>query len=154
VRGGLHDGTAFEVAIEQDLKRKEKAKRKYRKVRERIAEEASIALRLDPQVYPNLESAAAGLAGTPAPDGIAIRRADLTDGVLRVKATLGGIRRERGRYGVRVLGDRTANGARLLGLLAFIYRGLAQASPAAAPPSPEPPPVAPGPGPGSAPSAT
>lgn len=51
-KGSLCDNTLFRVNILQSVKRKEKSKRKYTKVNERITEKIKLTLRVSPEAYP------------------------------------------------------------------------------------------------------
>jgi hypothetical protein len=67
----LADGTAVALALGEDIKRKERRKRKYTKVKERICGEASIDLRLARQ-YGDAAAAAERLRSLPPPVGYTV----------------------------------------------------------------------------------
>jgi hypothetical protein len=56
LKGKLQDGNSFKIKILQLVKRKEKPKPKYTKVRERIQEVISVVLRINKKIYPKLEN--------------------------------------------------------------------------------------------------
>lgn len=67
----LADGTAVALALGEDVKRKERRKRKYTKVKERITGEAAVELRLARQ-YGDAAAVAERLKSLPAPAGYAV----------------------------------------------------------------------------------
>lgn len=125
--GRLHDGSAFKITITQLVKRKSTRKRKYTKIRERHREKVSLALRLDPAIYPGLAQLPVQWSGSSV-GGMEITRAQMVGNVLHVTAITGIVPRFHGRSGwsdFNVQG--LVTGPRLLDLLVFIYSKLAGA---------------------------
>ena len=71
VRGALADGTVADLALSEDIKRKEKPKRKRNKVKERITGEVTVSLRLGRQ-YGDAAAAAERLRSVQPPPGCTV----------------------------------------------------------------------------------
>lgn len=123
-KGSLCDATNFKIKIEQTVNRKEKPKRKYTKVRERIEEEITLVLRVAPESYPNWMALQATLLPCVL-NGVQVRRVQVRDGIVRVIGVTGMQETNVGRYGRNVVGDTNlANGDCLLGLFVYVYSQL------------------------------
>lgn len=57
ISGKLLDGHRFEVEVRQNVKRRERRKRKYTKVKEAMSEVVTLVLQVKPSRYPNLAAA-------------------------------------------------------------------------------------------------
>ncbi len=127
-RGRLLDGTRFKVSITQTIHRKEKRKRKYTKVNERVSEDVTLLLTLDPAAYPNVARVAGLLQPRPL-EQVEIRRAQVQGQTIRLTARTpelqrfigrGGSTQEHGSAGL-------ASGDLLLWLLSYVYAQLQEA---------------------------
>lgn len=119
----LADGNAVALGVGEDVKRKERSKRKYTKVKERIVGEASVDIRLARQ-YGDAAAAAERLRSLPPPAGYQV--ADVRGTGRRLHATLRTepCLRLKHRRGVNEHGRLpTADAA--LAALRWAYRGLA-----------------------------
>ncbi len=131
-RGLLYDGNRFRLTIDQTIHRKEKAKRKYTKINERIEEQITLVLKVSAETYPNLPQ----LQLTPGKfNGLHITRTDVRNGMVRVRCETPQATTVKGRSGTQAWGyDNLADGATLLKLFVFVYSKLqdcraAQAAP-------------------------
>lgn len=125
-RGQLYDGNRFKISITQIIHRKEKRKRKYTKVNERISEEVTLLLKLDPAAYPHAASIVVPSPGVV--EGVQITRVQAQGNLLRVTARTPEVHRLTGRGGsTSVQGDGLAHGDLLLWLLSFAYAQLKDA---------------------------
>jgi hypothetical protein len=126
-RGTLHDGNQFRIAVEQSVRRKEKRKRKYTKVNERIAEEVVLTLKISPESYPNHQKLAQMLT-TGGMEGLRVTRAQVENGVARVVGETSLFVRNTGRAGAQTTtGDQhLATGDTLLRLFLYVYDKLQQ----------------------------
>jgi hypothetical protein len=119
----LADGTAVALSLAEDVKRKERRKRKYTKVKERITGEASIELRLARQ-YGDAAAAAERLRSVPPPPGY--RVAGLQGAGRRLHATLRTAPAARLKArGAPLVTGKLPDADTLLVALRWAYRGLA-----------------------------
>ncbi len=123
-KGSLCDATNFKVKIEQTINCKEKQKRKYTKVRERIDEEITLVLRIAPESYPNWPQLQQTLLPC-ALNGVQVRRVQVRDGIVRIIGVTGMQEKHTGRYGSNVTGETNlASGDALLGMFIYVYSQL------------------------------
>lgn len=121
----LADGNVVSIAVRQEITRKEKSKRKYTKVRERVSSDVLLGMKLREGAA---EDVRARLAG--APPGLAVRRLDGQGAHLRVALTGGEALTQKGRYGSSTTGQPLGAEA-LLGALLWVYGGIAPPAKAA-----------------------
>lgn len=133
--GKLYDGNKFDVDIEMYVKRKEKRKRKYTKVKEAFSEKATLSVRMNPKIYPNPAEVAQNIPTGITPYGFEIKRALGTDKALKVTLETGTCVIVQGRGSKSGTLDKLINGDRLLGLFIQTYSGIAKSRPASAIPA-------------------
>lgn len=128
-RGLLYDGNRFRISITQTVNRKEKRKRKYTKVNERITEEVTLLLRVSAESYPGCAQLAQ-LLHTGEVNGLRITRAEVHKGMVRVACETSPGLQVSDRSGTRTIGqDTLANGDTLLRLFLYVYALLQQCRP-------------------------
>jgi hypothetical protein len=121
----LADGNVVSIAVRQEITRKEKSKRKYTKVRERVSSDVLLGVKLREGTA---EDVRARLAG--APPGLAVRRLDGQGAHLRVALTGGEALTQKGRFGASTTGTPLGADA-LLGALLWVYGAVAPPAKAA-----------------------
>jgi len=120
-RGLLYDNNRFKITITQTVHRKEKSKRKYTKVNERIQEEVTLLLKVSPESYPHIEKLAPALQSTQF-DGLQITRMLAQGDLLRITCATPPAVRVVGRYGTNTDGwDNLATGDTVLKLFLAVY---------------------------------
>ncbi|MHB9025621.1 MAG: hypothetical protein ACYC7E_15870 [Armatimonadota bacterium] len=123
-RGRLYDGNRFRATIEQTIHRKEKAKRKYTKVNERVIEEVTLVLRVSQEGYPNWAQLAQALQPGVV-EGVQITGVQVTNGSVRIKGKTPASIQRTGRAGTQSEGaDNLASGDTLLKLFLYVYSQL------------------------------
>jgi len=127
--GALYDGNRFEMEVVQCIKRKEKRKRKYTKVKEKIVEKATLSLKLNPRIYPSPETVAQQVTTGQLPQGFIVNRSLGRNRVLKIAAATPPAVIVNGRYGVSGDYDNLFDGDKLLGLVIDAYSGLQKARP-------------------------
>jgi hypothetical protein len=121
-RGRLSDGNQFRVSIEQVVRRKEKRKRKYTKVNERIVEEVTLALKISPESYPNWQQLAQTLTTGGVDGSLNVTRVQALDGIARIVGEMPMMVSNKGRYGTQTSGENhLATGDTLLRLFLYVY---------------------------------
>lgn len=85
-KGKLQDGNKFRVIVKQIVRRKEKPKRKYIKINERIQELVSIVLRINRKIYPNINKITKILEPVDIDFGMKITEVKFTESILKVSA--------------------------------------------------------------------
>lgn len=122
--GKLFDGNKFELEIEQDIKRKEVPKRKYKKVKENIRESATLRLKFNPEFYPEPSKVAEKINKGASPYGFKVNSVLGTDKSLKVTMSTNPVKFLTDRVGRK--GDEKAliNGDKLLGLFMLTYEAL------------------------------
>jgi len=133
--GKLYDGNKFDVLVETYVKRKEKRKRKYTKVKEAFSEKATLTVRLNPEIYPDPAQVAGNISTGITPYGFEIKRAIGTDKALKVTLETGSSVIVHARGSMSGTLDKLLNGDRLLGLFIQTYAGIAKARPEGAVPA-------------------
>jgi len=129
VTAPLADGNEVSFSVVSDVIRKSKRKRKYTKVRERIAETLDCTIRLDER-YGDPAAAAERLRAAGAPDGLAVRRLTAAGPRLRVRLETADTITVTGRgSATHVTPDARVTGDTLLAALLWAYRGLAPRTP-------------------------
>ncbi|GEM_PF-2117106 len=128
--GALYDGNRFELEVTQCVKRKEKPKRKYTKVKEKIVEKAVLSLKLNPRLYPAPTQVAEQVTTGHLPHGINVSRALGRERVLKIAATTPAAVIVTGRYGKTGDESNLFDGNKLLGLIIDAYAGLQKSRPA------------------------
>ncbi|MHB9133219.1 MAG: hypothetical protein ACYDBB_19285 [Armatimonadota bacterium] len=129
-KGKLVDDSIFRVSVEQIIHRKEKQKRKYTKVNERIVEKVTLALRVSPTAYPNWaqlnQTLLQSSPNDPPLNGFQIARAGAQNGTVRVCAVTPMCTSFKGRGGsTQVTGEENlASGDTLLQLFLYVYARL------------------------------
>jgi len=128
--GVLYDGNRFELEVVQCVKRKEKPKRKYTKVKEKIVEKATLSLKLNPRVYPAPSEVADQVQTGRLPHGITVSRAIGRERTLKIAAITPPAVIVQGRYGKT--GDQSLlfDGDKLLAVVLDAYAGLQKSRPA------------------------
>jgi hypothetical protein len=125
VTAPLADGNEVTVSVVSDVIRKSKRKRKYTKVRERIAETLDCTIRLDGR-YGDPAAAAERLRARGAPEHLAVRRVVAVGDRLRVRLDTPDSITVTGRGGTTNLTpDTRVTADTLLGTLLWAYGGLA-----------------------------
>ena len=127
--GVLYDGNKFELDITQYVDRREKSKRKYTKVKEKIVEKATLNLKLNPRVYPSPETVAEQVFTGQLPHGISVSRCLGKNRVLKVTAVTPPAVLVHARSGPAGSEENLFNGDKLLGLFIDAYSGLQKARP-------------------------
>ncbi len=123
-KGSLCDATVFKVKVEQIIHRKEKPKRKYTKIRERIFEEITLVLRISPESYPQWEQLQKSLLPCTL-QGVQVRRIQVRNGIVRIVGVTPVMEKRTERYGAHVFGDgRLTDGDVLLTLFTYVYAQL------------------------------
>ncbi len=120
--GKLTDGCRFKLKIVQDIRRTEKAKRKYTKVKEKISEETTVYLRPDPAVYPNFANIQQHLPAD-FPGEITVN-VTTKGGLIKLSATTGDYIKVTGRQNSELNKDALFSGDDLLRLFVYLYTGL------------------------------
>lgn len=129
LKGALADGSRFRLAVTQVVKRKERRKRKYTKVKEAFREKISLALLVKAKRYANLERIEGLMDGAQLPPGIQLRRVSGSGNRVTVHALTDCHRRVKGRGGYAQSKDadrRTSSHHTMLGLFLACYHCLAQ----------------------------
>ena len=121
----LADGNVVALAVTEEVTRKEKSKRKYTKVRERISSEVSLSVKLREGDAAQVQARLAG-----APPGLAVRRCGGQGAHLRVSLEGGQSISTQGRGSASTNG-RPLDGDTLLGALLWVYGGIAPPAKAA-----------------------
>lgn len=124
VTAPLADGNEVTFAVVADVVRKSKAKRKYTKVRERIAETVEGSIHVDGR-YGDPAAAAERLRLSGAPPNLALRRVAATGPRLRFRLETPDTVTVNGRGTVQVTPDARVTADTLLGTLLWAYRALA-----------------------------
>ena len=127
--GSLYDGNKFEMEVVRCVKRKEKPKRKYTKVKEKMVEKAILSLKLNTRVYPDPEQVAQNVKTGNLPHGISVSRAVGRNRTLKVAAVTPPAVIVHGRYGISGDRENLFNGDKLLGVFIDAYSGLQGARP-------------------------
>ena len=120
-RGMLYDSNRFKITITQNVHRKEKAKRKYTKINERIQEEITLLLKVSPESYPNVDRLAPALQATVF-EGLQVTRMLAEGNLLRITCATPPATRLQGRYGTNASGwENLATGDTVLRLFLAVY---------------------------------
>lgn len=129
MKGRLVDGTRFRLGVTQCVKRKERSKRKYTKVKEAFSEKLTVTLAVKPRLQPHLAQAAAMLKARGRLNGLTLRQVSTDGKVLTVQAMTPRLATIHGRY--RVTNEnaaiRTCNHHTVLGLLLACYDAIGRA---------------------------
>jgi hypothetical protein len=125
LRAVLADGTAAGLEVTDDVKRKEKRKRKYTKVTEQVRSRVLVTVRFDKR-YVDITGVAERLQSSAPPPGLEVARVTARGRTVVASFRGGrGIRRSGGRgTPVDAMGD-VANGDTLLLALRWVYDGVA-----------------------------
>ncbi len=125
-KGTLCDGSIFRVSIEQDVKRKEKSKRKYTKINERFTEKVTLSLRVSPEAYPEWSKLSQLLQPGKLPR-LTITRVVVDNATIRVTGVTDAAFLLRGRGSAVSRGEENlTDGDTLLQLFVFTYAQLQQ----------------------------
>jgi hypothetical protein len=125
LRGFLADGTHYQISAVDDVSRRDKRKRKYTKVKERVKGSLSLQLRFRAAKYGDINAVAATLKAMTPPSPLSLKR--LASKGRRLSITLGGqiAVRVKGRYGTEEqIGSRLITGDTILRALVWIYDGI------------------------------
>ncbi len=115
----LADGNVVGVAVTDEVTRKEKSKRKYTKVRERVSSDIALSLKLREGSAEDVRARVSG-----APRGLAIRRLDARGARLTAVLRGGQALTQKGRTGSSTTGE-PLGADTLLGALLWVYAGIA-----------------------------
>jgi hypothetical protein len=127
VAGGLVDGTRYRIAVEERIGRKERRKRKYTKIKEKISAIVSIQLRLKAQRYGDSQGVAAALQQLRPPAGLSIKSIVPRGQSLSLVLLGDTMVKVKGRYGLSVPEPGLElDGAVLLQALLWAYDGIAR----------------------------
>ena len=118
----LADESRLRLSLTDDVRRKERRKRKYTKVRERLASEALFEVRPAGR-YGDAAAIAARLQATPAPQGLSLSSATARGRWLRVVLETPPARRVTGRGGSATMTGALADADTLLRGLRFVWAG-------------------------------
>lgn len=127
--GILCDGNKFEIEVTKCVKRKEKPKRKYTKVKERIVEKAEFSIRLNPEIYPKPEQVAGLVKTGLMPHGITVSRAIGSDKAIKICAVTPAAILANSRSGKSGDESNLFNGDKLLGIVIDAYSGIRNSRP-------------------------
>lgn len=86
MQGKLYDGNAFGLSINQMVKRKERRKKKYTKVKEKIQEDILLTLKIDPETYGGMAKITEKIQKGASAAGLSIRKVSFEEGKLKVAA--------------------------------------------------------------------
>lgn len=129
MKGRFLDGTRFRLGATQCVKRKERSKRKYTKVKEAFSEKLTITLAVKPKLQPHLAQAAAMLKARGRMNGLTFRQVSTDGNVLTVQAMTPRLATIHGRYNVtnENAAVRTCSHHTVLGLLLACYDAIGRA---------------------------
>ena len=124
VAGALVDGTRYQLAVVDSVARKEKSKRKYTKVKERIRSQILLQLRLRPR-HGDAQPVAAALKALAPPRPLSLAGVDAKGQVLQARLASAICTRTKGRYRPTVRGESNlVTGDMLLQTLIWAYDGI------------------------------
>ena len=121
---GLVDGTRYQLAVTDVIDRKEKRKRKYTKVKERIRSTISLQMRLKAAKYGPADAVAAVLQATPPPAPLSLKRVVAKGQNLSLALTTPAARRVSGRSRQEPDPELLVSGDSLLKTFLWAYDGL------------------------------
>lgn len=124
LKGKLADGNRFKIQVEWIIRRREKAKHRGRKVKERLRDRVTLGLRVNPRSYPWPQQVSEALVMAPPPAPLLLSWVRPLPGRLEICLTtppqlkFGLGLTSQAQDGVQITGDT------LLGTLVWTYRGL------------------------------
>ncbi len=127
--GILADGNGFRLAVTESIYRKERKKRKYTKVKERIQGLVTVEVRLKVSRYGDPQAVMTALEQAPSPAPLVLKKIRVRGRKLAVSLVTEWAMKTKGRYGPEQHGqEHLIDGDAVLGALLWVYNALGTAS--------------------------
>ncbi|MBI3928264.1 MAG: hypothetical protein HY319_22155 [Armatimonadetes bacterium] len=120
--GPLADSSRFNIRVLRLIKRREKSKRKYTKVKEKMVDVMVLSIQVDPARYPDLSTLASHLRQPPL--GLRVLQVRTDNNRVTARLTTPVNTRVQARYGATGTLEDLVTGHHLLAGLVWVYQGL------------------------------